>query len=408
MATWKKVIVSGSDASLTKIGLGTAGVPSNAGEISASGKLFADTSAASGLSAPYNVVIKGANGEFMHTSSQAISPTLQDLSIGSGLQDAGGESVYDGSTGITLQFDSSSAAGNGLEALSTAGKIAVKANGSSISVGSGGIAVATGSIVDTSRGLSAASSDINGLTPGTIGVRVDGSTIGYSSGGALTASFQSGQDLGSGTGIRMVNASNQPTSYNGSVDITISVDTSDLDGAGLKAEGGNTTLELQNAGNLTTNKLLKWSTDNGGQFEDSKISEGTNAVTIGSGTDTTTIAGNLTVQGNATFTSADNLKVADDFILMNSGSASDNAFGIIGAQANSAQGKGWIFAGGASGRWQFTTAVDTSGAGTQGTAQGDAVLYVGTDNTITAGTDPNKAQAGNIVVVGGEDIYIYT
>ena len=405
MATWKKVIVSGSDASLTKIGLGTAGVPSNSGEISASGKVFADTAAAQGLSGPYNVVIKGANGEFMHTSSEAISPTLQDLTIGSGLQDAGGGSVYDGSTAITLQFDSSSAAGNGLEALSTAGKIAVKANGSSISVSSAGIAVATGSIVDTARGLSADSSQISGLTAGTIGVRVDGTTIGYSSDGALTASFQSGQDLGNGTGIRMVNGSNQNTNYNGSEAITISVNTADLDGAGLSAASSDTTLELTNAGNLTPGNLLKWSSDNGGQFENSKISEGTNSVTIGSGTDTTTIAGNLTVQGDATFTSANNLKVADDFILMNSGSASDNAFGIIGAQANAAQGKGWIFAGGSTGRWQFTTDVDTSGAGDAGTAQGDAVLYVGTDSTTT---NANKAQAGNIVVDGSGDIYIYT
>ena len=405
MATWKKVIVSGSDASLTKIGLGTAGVPSNSGEISASGKVFADTAAAVGLSGPYNVVIKGANGEFMHTSSEAISPTLQDLTIGAGLQDADGGSVYDGSTAITLQFDSSSAAGNGLEASSTAGKIAVKANGSSISVGSAGIAVATGSIVDTSRGLSANSAQISGLTAGTIGVRVDGSTIGYSSDGALTASFQSGQDLGNGTGIRMVNSSNQSTSYNGSEAITISVNTADLDGAGLSAASSDTTLELTNAGNLTSGNLLKWSSDNGGQFEDSKISEGTNSVTIGSGTDTTTIAGNLTVQGDATFTSTNNLKVADDFILMNSGSASDNAFGIIGAQANAAQGKGWIFAGGATGRWQFTTGVDTSGAGDAGTAQGDAVLYVGSDETTT---DANKAQEGNIVVDGSGDIYIYT
>lgn len=405
MATWKKVIVSGSDASLTKIGLGTAGVPSNSGEISASGKVFADTAEASGLSGPYNVIIKGANGEFMHTSSEAISPTLQDLTIGAGLQDAGGESTYDGSTGIKLQFDSSSAAGNGLEALSTAGKIAVKANGSSISVGSAGIAVATGSIVDTSRGLSANSAQISGLTAGTIGVRVDGSTIGYSSDGALTASFQNGENLSNGTGIRMVNSSNQSTSYNGSAAITISVNTGDLDGAGLSAASSDTTLELTNAGNLSNNKLLKWSTDNGGQFEDSKIEEGTNSVTIGSGTDTTTIAGNLTVQGDATFTSAANLKVADDFILMNSGSAQDNAFGIIGAQANASQGKGWIFAGGATGRWQFTTGVDTSGAGDAGTAQGDAVLYVGTDSTTT---DANKAQAGNIVVDGSGDIYIYT
>jgi len=406
MATWKKVIVSGSSASLTKIGLGTADVPSNAGEISASGKLFADTSAASGLSAPYNVVIKGASGEFMHTSSQAISPTLQDLNIGAGLKDAGGETVYDGSTEVTLQFDSSSAAGNGLEALSTAGKIAVKANGSSISVGSAGIAVATGSIVDTTRGLSAASSDISGLTAGTIGVRVDGSTIGYSSDGALTASFQSGQDLGTGTGIRMVNASNQASSYNGSADITISVDTSDLAGAGLSGSSSDTSLELYGAGNLLAGKLSKWSTDNGGQFENSKIEEGTGTVTIGSGTDTTTIAGNLKVQGNATFTSANNLKVADDFILMNSGSSQNNAFGIIGAQANAAQGKGWVFAGGATGRWQFTTAVDTSGAGDAGTAQGDAVLYVGSTSN-----DANKAQDGNIAVVTNgteKDIYIYT
>jgi len=70
------------------------------------------------------------------------------------------------------------------------------------------------------------------------------------------------------------------------------------------------------------------------------------------------------------------------------------------------QGKGWVFAGGATGRWQFTTAVDTSGAGDAGTAQGDAVLYVGSTSN-----DANKAQDGNIAVVTNgteKDIYIYT
>ena len=38
--SWKKVVVSGSNAHLSTIGVGTAAAPSTAGHISASGKLL--------------------------------------------------------------------------------------------------------------------------------------------------------------------------------------------------------------------------------------------------------------------------------------------------------------------------------------------------------------------------------
>lgn len=401
MATWKKVIVSGSDASLTKIGLGTANPSTlSSGEISASGKIFAATAQSTGVAGPYNVVIQGDNGELMFTSSANISPSIEALNIGTGIMDTGGASSYDGSAEVTLAFDSSSAAGLGLEASTTAGKIKVKSQaGGHISVAATGISFDSGSAVDADKGLDATT------VAGKISAKVDGTTIGFDN-GALTASFQNAADLSGGTGIDILNGGSVIT-YNGSVAGTVKVDTADIAGGGLAAAGANsdTTLELKNNGALTDYTLLLWDNDNK-QVANSAISQNAagTTVTIGGASTTTTVEGNLTVAGNASFLDTQDFKVKDPFVLFNSGSGADNAFGIIGEQASNTDGRGWVYAGGATGRWEFTTDVDTTGAGDAGTAQGAAVLYVGTDNTTT---DANKAQAGNIVVNGSGDIYMY-
>ena len=59
MATWRKVVVSGSDARLTSLGVGAnITAPSTEGQISASGKLFATTAVPSPSLSTYNVVIE--------------------------------------------------------------------------------------------------------------------------------------------------------------------------------------------------------------------------------------------------------------------------------------------------------------------------------------------------------------
>ena len=157
MAGWKKVVVSGSDARLSSIGVGSGiSAPSTDGQISASGKLFATTAIPSSpIAGEFNVVIKNSNGEFAITGSDAITPVLKTLSKGDGttmVNTSTGASVsgFDGSVAVSIGVDTGSLAGNGLN--SNSGTINV-GQGTNITVQADAIVVDTASLADTSKGL---------------------------------------------------------------------------------------------------------------------------------------------------------------------------------------------------------------------------------------------------------------
>ena len=215
MSDWKKVVVSGSNAHLASIGVGTALAPSTSGNISASGKLFTETADSSGGLSSFDVVIKGANGEFMHTASAAINPALENLTISTGLLPSSTD--YNGSTATTISVDSASLAGKG---------ITPKTNGSGfeLNVGvnltsdSSGVRVKTGSLAGF--GLTADSTFTSGSTAlgtGKVAVNVDKTTINFNSSGQLTVLGGSAANaLEDGNGI-------QDFSYDGSTGATVIV-----------------------------------------------------------------------------------------------------------------------------------------------------------------------------------------
>ena len=125
------------------------------------------------------------------------------------------------------------------------------------------------------------------------------------------------------------------------------------------------------------------------------IGASTSTVNIG---DDLVVAGNLTVQGDTIQQQVANLNVEDRFILLNSGSASGDG-GIV-VQTESAMGDGVAFAYDDNvSRWGFQQ-------GTKLNASASAVAPDAYASAVVTSDDANYRKNGNIRVEGGE-IYIY-
>ncbi len=394
MANWKKVVVSGSDARLSSIGVGSGiSAPSTDGQISASGKLFATTAIpATPIAGEFNVVIKNSNGEFAITGSDAITPVLQTLTKGDGVtmintSTAATVAGFDGSVGVSIGIDTGSLAGQGLN--DNSGAINV-GGGTNITVLTDAIVVDTASLCDTTQGLQGSNSNA-----GKIEINLASSTgLAFNGSGELSASFVPGATLSAGNGITMTN-------YNGVTAQSAAVDVAGLSGEGIESDGaGSPNFRIKNANNLTTDRLIKW---NGTQFVDSLVSDSGTEVTLGVGATPTVVAGNLRVNGTASFTHADNLEITDPFITLNSSStaAGSDTFGIVGA-TSATHGIGWSYDG--SNRWTMTSGSALVSGGTYGTLVGAASLLV--NSTSTSETDAFMAQEGNFMV-SSDEIYVY-
>jgi len=403
MASWKKVIVSGSDANVKSLAVGTVSPSGVAGEISASGQIYAATAGASGLSAPYQVVIKGAGGVFAQTGSDAISPSLEELKFGTGL--LSNHNVYSGSLAVGVGVDSGSLAGNGLAANDVAGTIEV-GEGANINVSSNGIEVDTASLADTNFGLTA---DAGTVAAGKIGLKLaTNAGLSFNGSGELSASFVAGDKLSAGNGISLkVGASTGV--YSGSAAATVAVDSSSLAGDGLAVDDSAGTLIVKGVDSLTNDRTVIYNTSTKG-FESGLITDNGSQVTIGTGATTVTIDGDLTVNGTASFTHASDVSIKDPFFTMNSGSTTDTSFGIIG-QTGSAQldGIGWIYDS-TDKRWAMSTGSNVT-TGDAGTVVGHASVTL---DGISSLIDANNAsatyakKAGNVFVDSSENIYIYS
>lgn len=388
MAQWRKVLVSGSDARLNTLGVGNnISAPSAQGTISASGKIFASASIPSTGLSTFNVLTRLSTGEFAITGSPAITPTLAALTLGSGL--TGG--TFNGSSAVVAAVDSSSLAGSGLVA-SAGNKRLDIGQGNNITVTADQIHVNSGSLVDTNKGLSADSGDVSGLQANAIGVKL-GNGLAFDGTGAISASFVGADTLSAGNNITLAGG------YDGTVARSVSVNVGTLAGTGL--ENDSNTLRVSGSNNLTGGKIVKWT---GAAFADSLVQENGAQLDLGSASSTVRVLGNLRVDGTASFQHSDNLEITDPFILLNSGSTSDDAFGILGAISATA-GIGWNYGGSSDPRFTFTTGSVLASGGTYGTKVGAASLLV--NSTSTSEASSYKAQDGNFLIDGGGDIYVY-
>ena len=399
--SWKKVVVSGSNAHLETIGVGTAAAPSTAGHISASGKLFTATADSAGGLSSFDVVIKGASGEFMHTASSAINPSLENLTISTGLLPS--TTNYNGSSATTISVDSGSLAGNGITAKTDGTGFELNV-GNNLTSDSSGVRVKTGSLAGF--GLTADPTFTSGSTAlgtGKIAVNVDKTTIDFNGSGQLTVLGGSAANaLIDGNGI-------QDFSYDGSSQASVIVDTGSIAGTGLtgtSGENGYVQDKISIRGTFAgTDKVLKWT---GTEFDETTISDnGTDAISLGGAGYTVTVPGNLTVAGTASFTNASNVSTADAFFLLNSGSAAAENFGIIG-QTNSAgdAGIGWSW-NASNKRWGMYKGVDTTDGGSIGTKVGDAPLVLA-ETVVANATDTNyETKNGNMLIDSTGNIYMY-
>ncbi len=211
MATWKKLVVSGSDISQLNndsayLLSGDSGIQLSG---SFSGSFEGDGSGLTGVSAQVE----------------------ESLTLGAGI--FGG--TFDGSSAVTAAIDSGSLAGNGLE--TSGGKFRVKANGTTIDVASGGIQVVEGNLREIPNVSLTNSASILGTT------QVDlGATVTSIAGLTLTGAVVSGSFNGDGSDLTGVVATlgNSLTDGNGIADFTFD----GSGGASVTVEPDGTTLTV--------------------------------------------------------------------------------------------------------------------------------------------------------------------
>jgi hypothetical protein len=416
MATWKKVIVSGSNANLSAlqvdnltsgqvvIGGGSAGNLTTTA-INGTGNIVA-TTGATGLSASGS--FSGSfQGNFVGTTN------LPDLTQGTGIT----EFTYDGATTATVAV-------SGASTLST----------NNISKWTGA-AFANSSLTD------------NGTTiTGTTSLQLTGANSNLS--GSFSGSF-----FGDGSGISGVAASFPVTEKTdlsntdkffindgASKFVTYGNLLTDLAGTNLAVEGTDSLTLASTITGLTSvsatsftgsllgnvNGTASWATNaltSSNIFPaitnntDNRVLTATGGGTInGEGNltfDGTTltitgnevISGNLTVLGTASFQNTTNLEVADRFILLASGSNTAGDGGILVQQGTQNVGELFGFDSGTT-RWAFTS----SFSGDSSAFTPDAFVAAA---IIGAGTTPTSAPAryqvgGNIFIGTDEAIWIYS
>ena len=304
MAEWKKVVVSGSSAELSALTLDTALVGGSGG---------------TGLL--QTALTAGTAGQVLALNSGKTGFELADASTGdiTGLVEGTGIDITNGDTatptvGVTSAISTGAAAGATANQDSTATILAGNLTGTV-----DGTAVATiksGAAAGATANQDSTSTILAGNLTGT----VDGTAV---------ATIKSGAAAGA-TANQDSTATILGGNLTGTVDGTAVATIKSGAAAGATANQDSTATILANS-SLTGN---------------------TSAVSLNISGDQT-IAGNLTVQGTASFESTENLLIKDRFIGLASGSAGASDGGIVVEQSNVGGGKGAVFAfdGLSTGRW---------------------------------------------------------
>jgi hypothetical protein len=421
MATWKKVIVSGSNANLSAlqvdnltsgqvvIGGGTAGNLTTTA-INGTGNIVA-TTGATGLSASGS--FSGSfQGNFVGTTN------LPDLTQGTGIT----AFTYDGATTATVAvsgastlstnniskwtgtaFANSSLTDNGTTITGTTSLQLTGANsnlsgsfsGSFFGNGAGLTGVTATAIFPTTAKTDLASTDQFFINDGTSKFVTYGNLLTDLAGTNLAVEGTDSLTLATTiTGITSITSTNFTGSLLGNVNGTASwatnavnaltssnifpAITNNTDNRVLTATGGGT---INGEGNLT--------------FDGTTLTVTGNEV----------ISGNLTVLGTASFQNTTNLEVADRFILLASGSNTAGDGGILVQQGTQNVGELFGFDSGAT-RWAFTSSFSgNSSAFTPDAFVAAAIIGTGTTPT----SAPARYQVGGNIFIGTDEaIWIYS
>lgn len=445
MATWKKVVVSGSTANLANlqvdgltnnevvIGGGSGNLSSTA--ISGSGNILAQTGAS-------NVVISGSfSGSFEGDGSNLTGITATELDIDSFGSDltsatlASGDKIIVSDNGTEGRANISQLAaplaGDGLT--DNSGVLDVEVSGSSLNVDTNGVGIAAGGVLNSHIGADAVDGDkiadnaidsehitvgavdgvhlatgsvnsdalaASGVTAGTYGsttavprfvVDVDG-RITSSSTVAIATSFDIAADAGSNDTV----AGGEVLTFTGAdggisttvSDNQISINSVGLVSASAVAEGDAQGQIKVNGTNINVNAL---GTDDTAEFA---------GLTVGGNA---TVTGDLTVQGTTTSLQTTNLNVEDQFILLHSGSGTGDQ-GLVFSSGSSGDTGAAFFYDVAKDRLSYATgsiAWNTTAA----TPSAYVALVVDTEDSHDD-ADAKVAKRGNIKV-DANDAYIY-
>ena len=417
MATWKKVLTSGSGAVLKSLSVGTVDVAdafsaTPEANITASSKISAlsDEGVLLGDMTKM-VIVTSVNGinEFHHTESSALSADVKLLTYGAGISGSLKKEPgtgWSGSLEGTINVDTGSLTGIGLVG-EPEGKITVLANPTTANI----VVSETGVKVDATQLVNGATKKGLTVSSGQIIPFVDGTTTHINASGQLTASadIAFANALEEGNGII-------DFSYNGTSGATIAFDASDLRGQGITTTnpGAVSNVLTINTGSGAaiedTNSILIFA---GSAFLTSSIKENESAktITLGYADYTTSIPGALSVEGTATFENETDLEVADKFILLNSGSgtALTDTFGFVGQTGSFAADAGIGFAYDGAKRWIMTKQALGNGSappiGDIGTKVGSISLLVDSADVGTGDTFFN--QNGNMLRQDADNFFIY-
>lgn len=378
MATWKKIIVSGSSAQLAALkvdNLSSGVVTGAAGNltttaVNGTGNIVATTGAT-------NVVMTGSfTGSFAGDGSGltgVVAAAGFSLSQGSGISSFS----YNGASAQTVAV--SGAAQLSSNAItkwnSTDGKFvnsSITDNGSTI----------TGA---SSIQLTGASSVITGSFTGSFTGNGSGLT------GILTSSFAN----------NATSASFANNATSASYALTASyAENANADLAITGSNGSSGSVNLKTQGLTITGTSNEIETSVAGQTVTIGLP---NNVTIGSNL---IVNNNLTVLGTASFQNTENLEVADRFILLASGSNTSGDGGLVIQQGTQNVGELFAFDSGVT-RWGFTSSFNAASS----SFTPDAFVAAAIDGGV--GSDPTAINAryqakGNIFVGADESIWIYS
>ena len=382
MASWKKILTSGSAVEATTLTL--SGL-SGATETTA---LMINSS---------DVVSTRALGSAAF-SNDTIGTTTAALTAGAGLNNGGG--TFNGSTARTFSINSGSMAA--FYSSSAFSKVSGE-----ISIAGNGAATVANNVIDESNlktsvagtGLTggngtALSIDVNGLDAEVIAT---GDTIVFNDSGDNGVHKESIDDLFKiGPALVDEDAIAQASDYilflnGGSSGETKKESVADfvdaINGTGLSAGSGQLSVDLSGLSSVT-------------------IGAGTSEVTVG---DNLTVAGDLTVNGATTTITSTNTQVADPFIFLASGSAGTNLDAGIIVQSGSAHNSGSaLYHDTSKQRWAVTKQVGKTHTGSTLTEQGMIV----TAQALGDDGDPVAADVkygvGEIAIKNNGEVWIYS
>ena len=413
MAEWKKVIVSGSAADLASLSLDTA-LPVGSGGTGASTLTDGGVLLGSGTGA-VTALGQATNGQLVIGSTGA-DPVLATLTGGANISvvnSAGGIEIA--ATGLgsgTVTEVATAGTVNGLTltggTITTTGTITLGGTLSGIansaltndSVIIGSTEVDLGETVTTFTGLtSVTSTDFVGDLTG----NADTATTATTANGVAANSVALGTDttgdyvasLGAGTGVTIGSNTGETSSPTIAVNYGTTANT---------AAQGNVAVTFAGTSNEIVMDTNTFTTVGGGGNVTIGLADTISGDRTFSG-DTITINKDLVVQGTASFQNTENLLVADQFILLNSGSAGTAPGGIVIQQATQDVGETFAWSS-ADVRWGVTGSFSADAT----TFSPDAFVNFVVEG---AGNDPDSEvvskydKKGNMFVGNTGDVWIY-